>query len=261
MAATRKSTAAPVLADPISADLKQILRTLKLGKMLDTLPERLTLARQQNLPHADFLELVLADEITRRDTSSAALRARAAGLDPAMRLENWDTTAAVHFDQTLWTELTALRFLDGPHGALILGPVGVGKTHLATALGHIAVRRRVGVHLTRADKLFKRLKAARLDNSVETEMRRLAHIPLLIIDDFCLQALDATETADFYELVVERHHKAATVVTSNREPNEWLALMADPLLAQAAVDRLVSTCHELIIEGDSYRRRQRPTRT
>jgi DNA replication protein DnaC len=258
--ATMKKTAPP-LSDPVSPDLKQVLRTLKLGKMLDTLPERLTLARQQNLPHADFLELVLADEITRRDTNSAALRARAAGLDAAMRLDTWDTTASVHFDQTLWTELTSLRFLDGPHGALVLGPVGVGKTHLATALGHIAVRRRVGVHMTRADKLFKRLKAARLDNTVETEMRRLAHTPLLIIDDFCLQALDATETADFYEIVVERHQRAATVVTSNREPNEWLALMADPLLAQSAVDRLVSTCHELVIEGESYRRRQRPTHT
>ena len=259
--ATRRTASTPVLADPVSADLKQVLRTLKLGKLLDTLPERLTLARQQNLPHADFLELVLADEVTRRDTNSAALRARAAGLDPTMRLESWDTTAAVRFDQPLWNELVSLRFLDGPHGALLLGPVGVGKTHLATALGHIAVRRRVGVHMTRADKLFKRLKAARLDNTVEAEMRRLAHTPLLIIDDFCLQALDATETADFYEIVVERHQTAATVVTSNREPNEWLAMMADPLLAQSAVDRLVSSCHELVIEGDSYRRRQRPTVT
>jgi DNA replication protein DnaC len=176
-----------------------------------------------------------------------------------MRLETWDPSAAVRFDQQLWNELTSLRFLDGPHGALVLGPVGVGKTHLATALGHIAVRRRVGVHMSRADKLFKRLKAARLDNTVDAEMRRLAHIPLLIIDDFCLQPLDATETADFYGLIVERHRKAATVLTSNREPNEWLALMADPLLAQSAVDRLVSTSHELVVEGDSYRRRQRPT--
>lgn len=256
----RNPSKTTALADPISADLKGLMRALKLGKLLDTLPERLAIARQQQLPYAEFLELIFGDEVTRRDTNSANLRARAAGLDPGMRLENWDTTAAVRFEQQLWAELTTLRFLDGPFGALILGPVGVGKTHLATALGHIAVRRRVGVQMTRADKLFKRLKAARLDNTVEAETRRLAHLPLLIIDDFCLHPLDATETADFYEIVVERHQKAATVVTSNREPNEWLAMMADPLLAQSAVDRLVSTCHELVIEGDSYRRRQRPTR-
>src|SRR5436190_21627403 len=91
-----------VLGDPIGADLKALLRALKLGKLLDTLPERLTLARAQQLPHADFLELLLADEVARRDTNSAALRARAAGLDPGMRLESWDTTAAVRFDQQLW---------------------------------------------------------------------------------------------------------------------------------------------------------------
>lgn len=201
---------------------------------------------------------MLADEVARRETTSAALRARTAGLDPGMRPDNWDTTATVRYDQQLWAELTSLRFLDGPHGALLLGPVGVGKTHLATALGHIAVRRRHSVHMARADKLFKRLKAARLDNSVEAEMRRLAHVELLILDDFALQPLDATETTDFYELIVERHRKTATIITSNREPSEWLAMMADPLLAQSAVDRLVSTAHELIIEGDSYRRRQKP---
>ena len=249
----------PSLADPVSAELKQVLRTLKLGKLLDTLPERLTLARQQHLAHADFLELVLSDEVTRRDANSAALRARTAGLDPTMRLDTWDTTAAVRLDQQLWNELVSLRFLDAHHGALLLGPVGVGKTHLATALGHVAVRRRVSVLMTRADKLFKRLKAARLDNTVEAEMRRLANIELLVIDDFCLQALDATETADFYELVVEKHHKTTIVITSNREPNEWLSMMADPLLAQSAVDRLTSTAHELVIEGESYRRRQRPS--
>jgi DNA replication protein DnaC len=190
----------PALPDPVSVELKQLLRTLKLGKLLDTLPERLALARQQQLAHADFLELVLADEVTRRDANSAALRARTAGLDPGMRIDTWDTTAAVRFDQQLWNELVCLRFIEANHGALVLGPVGVGKTHLATSLGHVAVRRRVGVLMTRADKLFKRLKAARLDNTVEAEMRRLAHIQLLIIDDFCLQALDATETADFYEI-------------------------------------------------------------
>ncbi|MGI8305884.1 ATP-binding protein [Saccharopolyspora hattusasensis] len=122
----------------------------------------------------------------------------------------------------------------------------------------MAVRRRHSVLMLRADALFKRLKAARLDNSVEAEMRRLTQVRLLLIDDFALQPLHATETADFYELVVARHHTASTVLTSNREPAEWLAMMSDPLLAQSAVDRLTSTTHELVIEGESYRQRQKP---
>jgi DNA replication protein DnaC len=138
--------------------------------------------------------------------------------------------------------------------------VGTGKTHLACALGHIAIRRRRRtVHMAPAAKLFKRLKAARLDNTLDYEMRRLATVELLILDDFALQPLDPAETADFYQLCVERHQKASTVVTSNRTPEEWLTMMTDPLLAQSAVDRLASTAHELIIEGESYRRRQKPS--
>ncbi|MGO9218260.1 MAG: ATP-binding protein, partial [Streptosporangiaceae bacterium] len=144
------------LTDPLGPDLKATLRSLKLGKLTATLPERLTLARQSNMPHADFLQLVLADEVTRREAGSITLRARNAGLEPSMRTETWDPSAAIHYDQQLWNELVSLRFLDAPYGALILGPVGVGKTHLATALGHIAIRRRRTVHMARADKLFKR---------------------------------------------------------------------------------------------------------
>ena len=82
---------------------------------------------------------------------------------------------------------------------------------------------------------------------------------MLIIDDFALQAHDATQTTDFYEIAVERHLKSATVITSNRTPDEWLAALADPLLAQSAIDELQSTAWELVVEGESYRRRQKPT--
>jgi hypothetical protein len=151
----------PPLTDPLGPDLKATLRSLKLGKLTATLPERLTLARQNNMPHADFLQLVLSDEVTRREAGSIALRARNAGLDPAMRTETWDPTAAIRYDQQLWNELVSLRFLDAPYGALILGPVGVGKTHLATALGHIAIRRRRPVVMARAENDHVRADAAR----------------------------------------------------------------------------------------------------
>jgi DNA replication protein DnaC len=254
-------TAASTSLPTITPELKGLLRRVKLGKTLDTLPERLTLARQNSLSHAEFLELVLADEVDRRNRNSTALRARTAKLDPAMTLETWDPDAAVTYDHTLWAELCSLRFVDDAHNVLILGPVGVGKTHLAHALGHIACRRARKVHTERADRLFKRLKAARLDHTHDAELRRLIAVDVLIVDDFALQGLDPIETTDFYEIVVERHLKSATIITSNRDPNEWLAALADPLLAQSAVDRLQSCAWELVIEGESYRRRQKPTLT
>jgi DNA replication protein DnaC len=245
-------------APTITGELKSLLRTVKLGRCMDTLPERLALAKQRNLSHHEFLELVLADEVTRRETSSASLRARTAGLDPDMTLENWDPTTKVNYDHQVFDELCSLRFVDAGHNALILGPVGVGKTFMATALGHAAVRRRYSVAFYRADVLLKKLRASRLDNSHDAEIRKLLRVDLLVLDDFALQPFDALDTADIYELIVERHRVASTVVNSNREPIEWLAQMADPLLAQSAIDRLQSAAYELVLDGESYRRRQKP---
>ena len=116
------------------------------------------------------LELVLADEATRRDTTSAARRARTAGLTPRIRLDTWDDRAGVRYDRTLWNELTSLRYLDGPHGACCWA--GRGRQNaLATALGHIAVRRRVPTRCCVLTRCSSGVRASRLDNSTEAEMR------------------------------------------------------------------------------------------
>lgn len=255
------STRTTALVDPVDTDLTRTLKDLKLGQMTQTLPERLVLARQTKMNHAAFLQLVLSDEVTRRESRSAMLRARTAGLDPTMRLDTFDDLDDLTYDRALLADLATLRFTEPGHGVLVLGPVGVGKTHLATALGHIAIRRRMSVHAARTDKLYTRLRAARLDNTLDAEMRKLARVDLLLLDDFALKPLDATQTNDFYELVVERHRRASTIVTSNREPAEWLTMMSDALLAQSAVDRLTASAHTLVIEGPSYRQRHHRRRT
>ena len=244
--------------DATSNDLRTVMRRLKLSRILDTLPERLTLARQQKMPHQDFLLLVLQDEASRRDGQAAGLRAQKGQLDPKAQLEAWDETANVSFDKTLLNELASLRFLDTHHNALIVGPVGVGKTFLAHALGHIACRRGHSVLAQPMDKVLKAMRHARLTNSHEQELRRFLGVDLLIIDDFCLDSMDAQESRDAYEILTERHRRGSVIVTSNRGPDEWLATFADPIRAQSAIDRFANSAFDLVIEGESYRSRLKP---
>src|SRR3954464_15963716 len=170
--------------DLISTDLKAALRRLKLSPVLDTLPERLTVARQQKMAHQDLLLLVLSDEISRRDGRAAAVRAERGHLDPEMQLERWDQTAKVTYDRALWNELVSLRFLDANAHVAIVGPVGVGKTFLAHALGHIACRRGAAAPAVRTDAMLKTVKHSRLDHSYEAEFRKLVAVDLLVLDDF-----------------------------------------------------------------------------
>ena len=245
--------------DAISTDLKQTLKRLKLGPLLDTLPERLALARQQKMPHQDFRLLLLADEVTRRDSLSAQLRAQRAQLDPAHQIEAWDSTADVRFDAALWNELCSLRFVETHAHVAIVGPVGVGKTFLAHALGAAACRRGHSVLAHRCDRMLKILRHARLDATYEAELRKLLAVDLLILDDFGLDAMDQVESRDIYEILTERHRRGSIIVTSNRGPDEWLVTFADPVRAQAAVDRFNSNAYDFVIEGESYRARQKPT--
>jgi DNA replication protein DnaC len=248
-----------VTTDLISPDLKTALRRLKLSGLLNTLPERLALAKSQGMTYQDFVLLLLSDEISRRDGQAASVRAQRAHLDPAMQLETWDGTAKVAYDRMLLNELASLRFLDAHAHVAIVGPVGVGKTFLAHALGHIACRRGHSVLAQRGDLMLKALRHARLDNTYEVELRRLIIVDLLIVDDFGLDKMDAAESRDAYEIFTERHRVGSMIVTSNRGPDEWLATFADPMRAQSAIDRFTGNAYDLVIEGESYRSRQKPS--
>ena len=155
-----------------TAELRPLLKRLKLGPMLDTLPERIALARRDGLDYADFLQIVLADEVSRRDHGRLELRLRQAGFEQLCRLEDFDWSAQVRLDRRLLDAACSLRFLDRREHVLLVGPVGVGKSFLAQALGYAAVRSGHSVRFVTADQYFRELAQARVDHSTEKAFRR-----------------------------------------------------------------------------------------
>jgi DNA replication protein DnaC len=246
-----------MLSSP-NADLIRLLKRLKLGQMIETLSDRLTLARAQQLDYASFLEILLADEVARRDRHRLERRIRQAGFREVCRLEDFDWSAQVKLDRRMLQEVFRLEFLARHQHCLFVGPVGVGKTFLAQALGQSALRVGYSVIFTRADDLFRSLLQARADNSFEREFRRYLAPELLIVDDFGLQRLTNQQAADIYGLIVSRDRRSSCVFTSNRAIDEWLALFDDPILGNSALDRLANASYQIVIEGRSYRERLTP---
>ncbi len=156
--------------------------------------------------------------------------------------------------------LSTLEFLEWKEHVIFVGPVGVGKTMLAQALGSACVRAGKSVRFIRADELLKDLGQARADHTFEKTFRAYLVPDLLVLDDFRLHRLTAQQSNDLYELIIERHRKSSFVITSNRGVDEWLGLFDDPILGNSALDRLANAAHQVVIEGPSYRAKLAPKR-
>ena len=200
----------------ISQSLKTVLKRLKLSGLLPTLPDRLTYAKKAKLPELDFLELVLQDEVDRRDQKNLQVRLSRAGFEEDQTLENFDWDAPVTFDRDRAKELFSLGFIERAEDILFIGPVGVGKTLLACCLGHAACRAGRKVLFLRADQMFKELRQAQADHSREKAIRRLLSPDVLVVDNFGLRRLDPSQSSDIYEVIIKRHKRATTIFTSNR---------------------------------------------
>ena len=242
----------------IQPELKSLLKRLKLSGLLATLPDRLAFVRKEKLDYTQFLELVLSDEVERRDHKRVEVRLREAGFDEECTLERFDWSAQIRLDKARLQELFGLHFLERHENVIFTGPVGVGKTFLAQALGHAACRAGYRVLYVRADALLKDLARSRADHSFDRQLRQFLTPDLLVVDDFGLRKLPQQASSDFYDLVIERHTRSSTIVTSNRGVEEWMAVFEEPLLGQSALDRFCHRAHQLVIEGESYRKRTAP---
>jgi DNA replication protein DnaC len=243
-----------------TAELKPLLKRLRLGYLLNTLPERLALARRDQLDYAAFLEIILADEVTRRDNQNMEMHLQQAGFEDVCRLEEFDWTSQVTLDRRLLDTVFSLEFLQRHENVILVGPVGVGKSFLVQAIGYAVVRAGHSVRFIRADAFFRTLAQARVDHTLEKILRTFLSPDLLILDDFGLQKLTAQQSTDLYELIIARHRQSSFAITSNRAVEEWLGLFDDPILGNSALDRLANASYQIVIEGASYRERLSPHR-
>ena len=239
-----------------TTELTPLLKSLKLGALASTLPERIALARGEQLDYASFLEIILSDEVNRR----TGLRLHNAGFEETCRLEDFDWSASITLDRRLLDTVLSLEFLDRHEHVLLVGPAGVGKSFFAQALGYAAVRAGYSVRFSHADDFFKALTQARVDNSTDRAFRSFLTPDLLILDDLGLHGLTAQQSADLYELILNRHRASSFIITSNRAVDEWLGLFDDPILGNSALDRLANASYQIVIEGASYRERLSPHR-
>ena len=175
----------------ITGELRSLLRRVKLGRCCDTLPERLTLAAANGLSHAEFLELVLSDEVTRRDTTSADRRARAAGLDPAMRLDRWDDTAKITYDRAVWTSCSRCGSSTTATTRSSWARSGSARPSSPPPSATPPSAAATPSASNAPTSCSNGSEPARLDNSHDDEIRKLLRVDLLIVDDFALQPLDA----------------------------------------------------------------------
>jgi len=234
-------------------ELIPILKKLRLSGVLESLELRTQQAVDDELGHSEFLLRLLQDEADRRDAKQLSRRLKKAAFEHERTFETFDFAFNTKLPKAKILELANTSFIERCDNVLLIGPTGVGKSHIAQALGHRACR--VGfdvVHIT-ADDMLRQLRAARADGSHERRLQRFVQPKLLIIDDIGLRPLSRDEPLDLYDVIRLRYERRSTILTSNRDVEEIGALFGDPLLASAAMDRLLHHAHVLTLVGSSFR--------
>ena len=234
-------------------DLIPLLKKLRLSGVLQSLELRSRQAVEDNVAHGEFLYRLLSDEAERRDGKQLDQRLRRASFESDRTLEDFDFVFNPAIPKSKIIDLATCAFVERHENILLVGPTGTGKSHIAQALGHRACRLNHAVLYVSAQDLLKQLRAARGDGSYDRRLLRYTTPDLLIVDDLGLRALVGDEPIDLYEIIRQRYQHASTILTSNRALEELPALFGDPLLASAAMDRLLHDAHVLVLDGDSYR--------
>ena len=229
------------------------LKRLRLSGILETLDVRNQQAIEGQWTFVEFLARLLEDEVERRAQKQLRLRIRRAAINTTKTLEGFDFNFNPSVNRQQVLDLSTCTWIRQKRNALICGPTGVGKTHLAQALTHEACRRGYTALFSNTYKMLQHINGGRADGSIERRFQTYLRPDLLILDDFGLKPLHPPAPEDLYDVINERYERGSIMLTSNRAPEDWAELFAARCWASAGLDRLTHKAHMIVITGTSFR--------
>jgi len=237
--------------------LQDKLKKLHFSGVIKTADMRIEQAIREKLSYQEFLELLINDELLNRTNNGNQKRMQQAKFPQLKTMEEFNFNYQPSINRQTIYHLGACEFIRKKENIAFIGPPGTGKTHLAIAIGAKAVIQGYSVIFITLNDMLEDLYMSRADNSFAQRLKKYTQCDLLIIDELGLKKLNQTSVDDFYEVIAKRYEQRSTIITSNKTFEEWGKILFDPVLATAILDRFVHHCNFIVINGESYRMRER----
>ena len=237
--------------------LRENLERLKMKNTLEILDNYLERALKENTNVVEILDYIFSEEAKNKTRRAVEKQIQMSGFPMKKGFKEFDFSFQPSIDQRQIEELRTMRFLENAENIVFLGPPGVEKTHLATALGMETASHRFSTYYINCHTLIEQMKKAHFENRLPDKLKALARYKLLIIDEIGYLPMDIQGTNLFFQLIARRYEKASTIFTSNKTLSQWNDIFADVTIAPAILDRVLHHCTVIHIKGESYRLKER----